>query len=200
MWGSTTLGCWNLVCSILGCYKKYYTGILKILMFWQVLAILGGSKSDFWSKMAKIKHRLPRNGRKMNIFKIAAYTLIVTPKWCYINVPNLGIPSVLDLHIFVILCENWSFFLQREISYIFCTPRITKSVIKWEPLRIPCKFTVTRKFNLQVGKILGVTFVKKNFCQKKNSNFFRIILWYYFMVFNYSSHDILYKEKLTLVA
>ena len=50
--------------------------------------------------------------------------------------PNLSTPGGIDVSNNSFLCQMWVFSWQQGISCIFCTPSLTKTAIKWEPLRI----------------------------------------------------------------
>ena len=95
------LGCWNLVSSIiLGCYryKKYMQGFWIFWFFGHFRNLIFGQK---WSK----SNFDPREMAEKWKFSKSPYILFVTPE----NDVTYQISAsqvVVDLHIFVILCEN----------------------------------------------------------------------------------------------
>ena len=88
--------------------QKVYAVILKILIFQPFLA---SRSSKFYQKTGKSPNfdlRPAKNGRKIKIFKIAAYTFCIILKFS----PDIktGIPSAPSLHIFVLLGNFWGRF------------------------------------------------------------------------------------------
>ena len=91
-------------------------------------AIFGPGKVKILVKMAIFDFRMAINGRKIKIFKIAAYTFCIILQ----SSPDIktSLPSAPSFHIFVVLGEQWVFFSLYGISIGFRDPDFTLSAIK----------------------------------------------------------------------